>query len=423
MGVVLLASTVFMAGYAIIAQEDRLNLNKALTGAALAGTLWLIIALTGDHATLHSSLEILGADVFGLIIFLLSAMLLVEVLDHYRFFDLVRAQIAALKLNDYHQCWTIAVISFFLSAIIDNLTTTIVMLELSRRFFSGKNLTYAAATIIIAANAGGAWSPIGDITTIMLWLAGKYTASQIITWGFLPSLSLLFVSVSLIAKNVRTSTADTNEVINSPSRSEYAVIITALSSFALPLAFKQLGLPPYFGLLFGMGIVGIVIALFSRRTRARQSHLTADIHTMLKKVDFASIIFFAGILLAVGALKHLGILATISQLLFGEAPTFTRLVTANAALGMLSALIDNIPLTAAAIDILNTTDPRLWVLLALTVGTGGSMIIIGSAAGVVAMNRVKGLDFFSYLRIAGFPAAAGYVVCIAVWVIQYLLFG
>lgn len=421
MELAVLVGVVFILGYIIIAFEHKLNLHKSLSAAALGGTVWLLIAIFGDHTALEHSIHEDGAEIFGLILFLLMAMTLVEILIHYRFFDLVRAKLLALKLGDKAQFWVIGTISFFLSAVIDNLTTAIVMIEISRRFFSGKNLAVAAAMIVIAANAGGAWSPIGDITTIMLWLAKKFTAQDIITQGFLPALALFVTAMAMMSRNIAMDTIDAKEEEITISWSEYAVICTALASFLLPLAFSQIGLPPYFGLLFGLGGVGIMISACKLWEDGKTAtHLTADIEATMRKVDLASIVFFAGILLSVGALRHLGILSFVSRELFGEAPTILKLVLGNAALGVLSALVDNIPLTAAAIDILVTADARLWVLLAFTVGTGGSMIVIGSAAGVIAMGRVKELTFFNYMRIATFPAAVGYIVGIGVWSAQYM---
>ncbi len=422
MGLEILVGGVFIIGYIAIAFEHQLNLHKSLSAAALGGTMWLLIAVFGDHTTLKHSINEDGAEIFGLIIFLLMAMTLVEILVHYRFFDLIRTKLLKLKLGDRAQFWVIGLLSFFISAIIDNLTTAIVMIEISRRFFSGKNLAVAAAMIVIVANAGGAWSPIGDVTTIMLWLAKKFTAWEIITQGFLPSLALFVTSMIMMSRGITANTTDDAEegeiVI---TQSEYTVICAALISFLMPLMFSQIGLQPYFGLLFGLGIVGITISVCKLWKNGKTTtHLTTDIEATLRKVDLSSLVFFTGILLSVGALRHLGILSFASQKLFGEAPTIFQLALGNIALGVLSALVDNIPLTAAAIDILNTVDTRLWVLLSLTVETGGSLLVIGSAAGVIAMGRVKELNFFNYIRIATIPAAVGYVIAIMVWSVQYM---
>lgn len=429
---------VFVAGYTLIVFEHRLQLHKAMSAAVLGAVLWLVIALNEGAAVRHST-DRIGAEIFALVFFLLAAMTLVEILVHYRFFDWLRVKLLAMGLDDYRQLWMIGAVAFCLSAVIDNLTATLVMLAVAKRFFRGHNLLVAAATIVIAANAGGAWSPIGDVTTIMLWLADKFTAAQIIVWAFLPSVALFAVSTFMLGRGIAGDTRDAGEETITLSRSERVIIGCTLASFSLPLIFSQIGLEPYFGLLFGLGMVGMLIAFFRRRAArelgidhrpvdilkipggGKRSHLTSDIEQQLARTDIASLLFFAGILLAVGALEHVGLLDRISHALLGDRPDPIRLVAGNAALGVLSAIVDNIPLTAAAISIIKADDPAVWTLLALTAGTGGSMLVIGSAAGVVAMGRVKELTFFRYLRLATLPAAAGYVVAIAVWCLQYVL--
>ena len=418
-----LASVLFGAGYLLITLEHRFNMHKAVTATALGASLWILIGLMEGHAA-EVALEEAGSEIFGLVVFLLAAMTLVEILIHYRFFDLVYMRLQALRLTDVHQLWLIGVLAFFLSAVIDNLTTTIVMLQIARRFFQGKNLLIAAAGIVIAANAGGAFSPIGDVTTIMLWLAGKFTAAEVLVWGFLPSVALFVASTWLLASKLERDTADKDE--KSPEkfallRSEKIVIIATFSSFTFPVLAHFFGLPPYIGLLFGIGVVGALVTFFSK-IRTHQSHLSLDVEKILKRTDLASILFFIGILLAVGALKHLHVLSFISHSVFGNNPSLWGYVIGNSFLGAFSAIVDNIPLTAAAIDIVHSSDPAIWVMLALAVGTGGSMLVIGSAAGVVAMGIVKELSFKKYLEIASIPALVGYVVAILTWLLQYQIF-
>lgn len=419
----ILASVLFGAGYLLITLEHRFNMHKAVTATALGAALWILIGFMEGHGA-ETALHEIGAEIFGLIVFLLAAMTLVEILIHYHFFDLVYMRLQALKLTDTHQLWLIGTLAFFLSAVIDNLTTTIVMLQIARRFFSGKNLLIAAAAIVIAANAGGAFSPIGDVTTIMLWLAGKFTALEVVTWGMLPAVALFLVSMMLLVKQINQDTTDRHE--EHPEkfillRSERIVITATFASFALPMVAHFFGLPPYIGLLLGIGVVGALITFFSK-IRTHQSHLSLDVEKILKRTDLASILFFIGILLAVGALKHLHVLSFISQSVFGSNPSLMGYIIGNSFLGAFSAIVDNIPLTAAAIDIVHSADPAIWVMLAIAVGTGGSMLIIGSAAGVVAMGIVKELTFKRYLEIATWPALVGYVVAIFVWLVQYHIF-
>ena len=422
----LLISIVFVLGYVLITLEHHWKINKSITATALAASMWAIIALSGfDAHALEEVLHEVSAETFALVAFLLAAMTLVEILVHYRFFDWLRVKLFALGLEDRGQLILIAGIAFFLSAIIDNLTTTIVMVQIARRFFKGKNLLVAAGAIVVAANAGGAFSPVGDVTTIMIWLAEKFTASQILLWGFLPSATICLVSTFLFARQIEGDTPDDMPVGHEEvvlTRSDKVVIVASFASFALPPFAHFIGLPPFMGVLLGVGIVGLIIGWFANTHPEEKTHLAMDIEKLLGKVDITSLLFFIGILFAVGALGFLGILEQISNGLFGENPADSRLIMGSVVLGAFSAIFDNIPLTAAALDILHTTDFRIWVLLAICVGTGGSMLVIGSAAGVGAMGMVKELTFKQFLKIATVPALAGYVAGITVWYLQYLLF-
>jgi Na+/H+ antiporter NhaD/arsenite permease-like protein len=422
----LIASVIFVAGYALITLEHHWKVNKSITATALAAILWGVIALTtSDIHAVEETLHVISAETFALVVFLLAAMTLVEILVHYRFFDMLRAKLFALGLKDTAQLVLIAIIAFFLSAILDNLTTTIVMVQIARRFFKGHNLLVAAGAIVVAANAGGAFSPVGDVTTIMLWLAGKFTALEIIMWGFLPSLTIIVSSLIFFVMQLKRDSGDEVLVAGETvhlSASEKIVILLSFVSFVLPPLAHLAGLPPFMGLLFGVGMVGLTIGWFANTSKKKETHLAMDIEKLLGKLDITSLLFFIGILFAVGALGHLGILETISQSLFGDDPAISRLIAGSVFLGVFSAILDNIPLTAAALDILQTTDPKLWVLLALCVGTGGSMLVIGSAAGVVAMGMVKELTFKKFFQIATLPAAIGYAAGISVWYIQYLIF-
>ena len=422
----LIAGIIFVVGYALITLEHYWKINKSITATALAAILWGLIALTtSDSHGVEDALHHLSGETFSLIVFLLAAMTLVEILVHYRFFDLLRAKLFALGLKDTGQLVLMAILTFILSAIIDNLTTTIVMVQIARRFFKGHNLLVAAGMIVVSANAGGAFSPVGDVTTIMLWLAGKFTALEIIAWGFLPSVAILAVSLSLFIRQLKRDSGDEMMISGENvtlTTSEKVVIVMSFASFTLPPLAHFVGLPPFMGLLLGVGLVGLTIGFFTNASVHRDTHLSMDIEKLLGKLDITSLLFFIGILFAVGALGFLGILELISNNLFGEDPAMSRLIAGSVLLGAFSAILDNIPLTAAAIDILHTTDVRLWALMAICVGTGGSMLVIGSAAGVVAMGMVKELTFKNFLKIATIPAAFGYVAGIAVWYVQYLTF-
>ncbi len=421
----IIASLIFIVGYILITLEHKLHTHKAAVALALASILWVVASFSGvAHDELHHHLLEAGTEVFSILIFLLAAMTLVEILVHYNFFDLIRIRLSKLGLKDKQQFIVIGVLTFSLSAVLDNLTITIVMIQIARRFFTGKNLLIAASGIVILANAGGAWSPIGDVTTIMIWLAKKFDAVQIITQGFLPSAVIGLVSGTLLVRQMENNTKDMKEAGDSIklTRGEKAIIGVTLASFTLPLAMHSIGLEPYMGLLLGLGISWLLIEHIRIRS-SKNTHLEANIEHMLQKTDISSLKFFTGILLAVSALKAMGILEMASHYIFGSSQEFNRVVMANIILGPLSSIVDNVPLTALSLDIISLTDPHVWVLLALSVGTGGSMLVIGSVAGVVAMGMVKELTFDKYLKYATIPAAVGFIAGMATWYVQYLIIG
>lgn len=418
----IVALALFVFGYAAITLEHRWRTHKSGVGLALAGVLWLLVATSGierDH--LSHAIEIAGAEVFGLIVFLLAAMTLVEVMLHFGFFDVLQEKLSKRGLDARKQFLLIAVLTFFLSALLDNLTVTIIMIQIARRFYKGELLYPVAAGIVVAANAGGAWSPIGDVTTIMLWLAEKFSAVDIITQAIIPAMVLAGVSVALIARHVPKEPLEKTELKRDGlTRVKKIIIGMAFASFTLPIGMNLIGLPPYMGLLLGLGLVWLMIEVSQHPQIAKLDGETR-VEAMLSKTDLASIKFFIGILLAVSALATLGVLEHISTLAFGADPSFNRLIMGNSMLGLFSAIVDNVPLTAIAIDVIHVHDPAVWVMLALAVGTGGSALVIGSAAGVVAMGMVRGLNFGRYMKIATVPVLIGYVAGIATWYLQHLL--
>lgn len=417
------AILVFVFSYLLITLEHKIRLNKSAVALFTAGFLWLITAISvKSKETLSHALEIAGADIFNIVIFLLAAMTLVEILIHYNFFDLIRLKLLKMKLKDKKQFYVIGTLTFFLSALLDNLTISIVMIQIARRFFKNENLLVAAAGIVVLSNAGGAWSPIGDVTTIMIWLADKFSAMEVMTYGFLPSLVLGAIAIVMLGNQIKGVSADdkTENREVKLTRGEKLIISMTLISFMLPLVMNYFGLQPYIGLLFGLGIVWILIEYAQIRSLVK-THLEGDIDKLVKKVDIGSLKFFIGILLSVAALNTLGVLESISNLLFGANQETSRLIMGNVILGLLSAIVDNVPLTAIAIDIIKTTDPNMWTLLAITAGTGGSILLIGSVAGVIVMGMIKELSFGKYFKIAFMPALVGYIAAVAVWGAQYYL--
>lgn len=416
-----LGTIIFILGYTFITLEHKLHVNKSAFALAMGGLLWVLVGISDPHLT--EIFPEVAVDIFNIVIFLLAAMSLVEILVHYRFFDVVRDKILEYKLSNKAQFVVISILAFLFSAVIDNLTTTIVMIQIARKFFSGNNLLIAVVGIVIAANAGGAFSPIGDVTTIMLWLAGKFSALEVLTQGILPSFTLWGVMTLLLLPKIRNHGVEEYERKERTvlSKSEMVVIGLVLSSFSFPVLMKLIHLPPVVGLLFGVGLSWVLVDVL-KTIRPSETHLTASIEKLIQKTDISSIKFFIGVLLAVSALGALGVLQAVSHTVYGSDPATTHIIIGNTFLGIISAVLDNIPLTAIAIQILDVASPSLWVLLALAVGTGGSLLAVGSAAGVIAMGMVKELTFSTYFRLATIPAFISFCAAIAVWGIQYSLF-
>lgn len=417
------ASLVFLLGYALIALETKLKIGKSAIALSMGGVLWILLALF-DPGTVEESLLHTGSEIFSLVAFLLAAMSLVEIAGHYRLFDFIKSKLSSWNIPLTGQFCAILAITFCLSAVLDNLTTTIVMIQIARKFFWEDNLYLAAAGVVVAANAGGAFSPIGDVTTIMLWLADKFTAAEIIMYGFLPSLAALGVSMWLFVRRLKPEPFVRTDAVPAIAmlQSEKAVIGFVFISFLLPILVKAVHLPPVLGILLGLGMTWMCVDIF-KRTSGAETHLTASIEHLIQKSDLGSIKFFIGILLAVSALGSLGVLGAVSDAVYGAEMETSRVIIGNISLGAISSVLDNIPLTAIAIKILDVADVQLWILLALMVGIGGSLLSLGSAAGVVAMGMVKGLTFERYFKVAFVPALTGFLVSAAVWLGQYLLLG
>ena len=409
---------IFLSGYFIISQEHTLLINKTSVSLIIGVFMWLLIFFSGDNPGMV--LPEYGSEIFELIIFLLSAMTLVEILTHFGLFDFIYTKLVSFNLKDKTQFFIITFLTFIFSTFLNNLTCTIVFLQISGRFFRGKNLLRAAAAIVISTNAGGAFSPIGDVTTTMLWLNNKFSIQNLIRGAFLPSFVVFLVSTFLIGRSVTPDTKDIKEGFLKLGKTDWIIITLCFLSFLLPLLMTLISLPPYFGLILGLGVIWLVIDLAKIRA-PHNTKLRISIEKLFQKTDIASLYFFIGILIAIGALRHLGVLEDISYRLFTDVPSTERIITGNIIIGGLSAIFDNIPLAAAAVDIVKTSDPNLWVLLALTVGVGGSILLIGSAPGIVAMSFVKDLTFSSYFKIATVPALIAYVFGVAVWLVQYYL--
>lgn len=422
----IIATGVFSLGYLLITLEQKFGTHKSAVALMMGGVLWILAALQ-LHQHPEEVKELIGhagGEIFGIVAFLLGAMALIEVLVHYRLFDLIRAKLIALNFDDKKQFLVLALITFFFSGILDNIAITIAMIQIARRFFTGKNLILAGAMIVMAANAGGAWSPIGDVTTILLWLSEKFTALEVIRYAFLPSFVLFLVSTFLLYRQLDPTAFEKREAGDTVSLtlSEKLIISTALGSFLLPLGMNALALPPYIGVLLGLGITWGMIELAKQKSRdLHQTHMTANLEKLIQSVDIASVKFVMGILLSVSALAALGVLAYFSALALGDNVDGTKAIMFSAVIGLLSSIVDNSSLVAMSIKMLHIDNPEIWSLLAVMAGTGGSIMVIASAAGVVAMGNLKQLTVGAYFKVATLPAIVGLVAAFGVWLLQYYL--
>ena len=418
---------IFVIAYAAIALEHPLKINKSATALIGAGLLWTVYAVgTGEHTMVGAEL---GQSLMGtaqIVFFLIGAMTIVEVVDAHDGFYVITSRIRTAELSSL--MWMVGFVTFFLSSILDNLTTTIVMVSLMKKLLGKhEDRLFFAGIIIIAANAGGAWTPIGDVTTTMLWIGGQITSWNIMKSVFLASMVSLLVPLAITARMLR------GKMVVAPQRD--ANTITCMASHfektlmfylglgilvAVPLFKGLTGLPPFMGILFGLGILWAVGDLMHQgKTDDDKEHLT--LVRALTKIDMGSIVFFIGILLAVATLEHTHILSALAQWL---EQTIGRQDVIVVLIGLVSAVVDNVPLVAASMGMYNLaqypTDSFLWEFMAYCAGTGGSILIIGSASGVAAMGLEK-IDFFWYMKKISVLALVGYLAGAAVYVAQYRL--
>jgi len=322
--------------------------------------------------------------------------------------------------------WALSFITFFLSAALDNLTTAIVMATLLRKMIKNKNdLWIFAGMVIIAANAGGAWSPIGDVTTIMLWIGGQITSINIIKEIFVPSLVSMLIPLTILGLGLKGNLSSDNaselaheKIHNKVSNFEKTLVFVAgISALLFVPIFKTIThLPPFMGILFGLSIIWIITEILHRKKNVEHKK-ALSIVGILERIDTPSILFFLGILMAVAALQIAGHLLMLSQFLD---TTFDNIYIINTLIGILSSVIDNVPMVAGAIGMypleVYPVDHNFWELLAYCAGTGGSMLIIGSAAGVAIMGIFK-IDFIWYLKKISFVALLGYLAGIGMYIL------
>lgn len=428
---------VFVLGYLAIVLEHPLKIDKAASAIFTAVICWVIFVIDKENIlsqttevstnTIESSLMHHIGEISSILFFLLGAMTIVEIIDAHDGFSLITKRIKTTKKSVL--IVVLSIITFFMSSVLDNLTTSIVMaMLLSKIIGDKKNLWLFAGIIIIAANAGGAWSPIGDVTTIMLWIGGQVTAQNIILKLLIPSMVCLAVPLTIVAirlkGNITVPVKGTqlDSVKRIPHKQKKIILALGLSSLLFVPVFKTAThLPPFLGILLGLSVLW---AVSERMNVHKHSDVkkALSINVILQKVDTPSILFFLGILLAVAALQSAGHLFQLAQALDNG---IGNIWIINILIGFLSSIVDNVPLVAGAMGMYDLTiypqDNLFWELLAYCAGAGGSCLIIGSASGVAIMGILK-IDFIWYFKNISLLAILGYLSgVLTFWIINHLI--
>ena len=435
---------IFILGYLAITLEHTFKIDKLVPALLMMALVWACIAFgLADisswfdstkhhlvdnfsslpmHAEHHGASKMLWLEEtllfhFGktceILIFLIGAMTIVEIIDHFNGFSTIKRFVRSNKKKSL--LWIMCILAFILSAIIDNLTATIVLITILRKLIAeNKDRIWFAGLIIIAANAGGAWSPIGDVTTTMLWMGEKVTTVQLIKLLIIPSIICMLIP-TIIASFLKpfNSTFEAPQVKDEENKYGAFMLYLGLISIVFVPIFKTLThLPPYVGMMLSLSVVTLIAEILSSRQfsisqlgESNGNHSNSPVFKALSKIEMPSILFFLGILMTVAALESLGLIFTFGQDVQSAISTDLFVIL----LGAGSAVIDNVPLVAASMGMFDLpTDSTTWHFIAYAAGTGGSMLIIGSAAGVVAMGMEK-ISFFWYLKKIGWLAAIGYL--------------
>lgn len=416
---------IFIVTYAAIALEHPIKINKSASALLGAGLLWTIYAIfSNNDLQVNHQLSESVATTAQIVFFLIGAMTIVEVIDAHNGFEVITSRIKTTKLSSL--MWLVGFVTFFLSAILDNLTTTIVMISLMKKLLDKQeDRLLFASMVVIAANAGGAWSPIGDVTTTMLWIGGQITGISIVKGLFLASLVNLILPLFIASYSLRGKTVlapvklENTEVLQSSEFERNVVFFMGLGVLVSVPAFRTLThLPPFMGILFGLGLLWLVGDLLHRDKDDQDKQHLSLVHALMR-IDMSSIVFFIGILLAVATLEHSHILNSLATFLDQTIGRQDIIVTI---MGLLSAIVDNVPLVAASIGMYDLSsyppDSFLWEFIAYCAGTGGSILIIGSAAGVAAMGLEK-IKFGWYLKKISWLALIGYFAGNATYILQY----
>tara|TARA_R110000868_G_C10969416_1_gene769546 strand:+ start:8466 stop:9872 length:1407 start_codon:yes stop_codon:yes gene_type:complete len=461
---------VFVMGYFAITLEHSLKIDKLIPALIMMAIIWALIALgiedfpqwfdSANYSLLEGFASFTGEAKLELmeeallhhlgktaeiLVFLLGAMTIVEIIDYFDGFSTIKDFVKTKKKTKI--LWIFSILAFVLSAIIDNLTATIVLISILQKVVKDRNVRlYYAGLIIIAANAGGAWSPIGDVTTTMLWIGKKVTTGHLIGYLLLPSFLTMAVP-SFIASFLPIFKGDleVEELIEDQKKSRFSetMLYLGLGAIVFVPIFKMVThLPPYVGMMLSLGVVATFAEIYSSSKFSMSNFDSAEsdahalhspVHHSLSKIELPSILFFLGILMAVAALESLGILFEFATTLKETMPMLGTEIHYSyepvgvsdlviLLLGVASAVIDNVPLVAASLGMFSEPiDNELWHFVAYSAGTGGSMLIIGSAAGVVAMGMEK-IDFFWYLKKISWLALIGFLVGAAAFMFTRTLF-
>ncbi|MEO9570735.1 MAG: sodium:proton antiporter NhaD [Polaribacter sp.] len=463
---------VFVMGYLAITLEHNLKLDKLIPALIMMAVCWALVALgvdnftnwfdSANHGLVDGFASMIHDDKLHLVeetllhhlgktaeilVFLLGAMTIVEIIDYFDGFSTIKGYVNFKSKKKL--LWMFSILAFVLSAIIDNLTATIVLISILQKIVKNRDeRIWFAGLIIVAANAGGAWSPIGDVTTTMLWIGNKVSTLKLIEYLLLPSLLCMAIP-SFIATFLPAFKGDIdfdeNEVDKPKSKHSARMLYLGLGAILFVPVFKTVThLPPYVGMMLSLGVVATFAEIYSNSKfsissvegeeavehEAEAHH--SPVHHSLSKIEMPSILFFLGILMAVAALESLGILFNFASTLQENVPMMGTEMHVEGIhgvsdlvvmlLGLGSAVIDNVPLVAASLGMFSEPlDNELWHFIAFSAGTGGSMLIIGSAAGVVAMGMEK-IDFFWYLKNISWLALIGFVVGSAVFMVTRTLF-
>ena len=415
---------IFVIGYAAITLEHSIKINKTATALITAVLCWTLIVLNADNkeVVVESLTHHLSA-ISEIVFFLLGAMTIVELIDAHDGFQNISEAIKTT--NKTKLIWLIAIITFFLSAVLDNLTSTIVMISILNKLVQDKKVKWLLlGLVIISSNAGGAWSPIGDVTTTMLWIGGQITPLNIIKQVFLASLVSMVVPALIINYLIKgpitlKPIVENNLNFNSDPFERNLIFYVGIGCLLFVPIFKTFThLPPYMGMLLSLGVIWVVTEVLHKKKEDDEKGVLSVNHA-IRKIDTPSILFFFGILMAIASLEYVEVLPQMAAFLDSSIGDINLVAIA---IGLLSAVFDNVPLVAALQSMYSLEqypqDHYFWELLAYTAGTGGSCLIIGSAAGVAVMGIEK-IDFFWYLKKVSWIALIGFLAGAAVFMLQH----